>query len=165
MSNRHPEIIIASWRQAEKLLNTPSLGTEIRQVISIGDPTEPPPVGLEERKLRLRLRFEDVIEDTAWARGPTREDVQAIIGFARRVEAAEGKLLIHCSAGISRSSAAALIVLATWLGAGRETEAAERVFAISPDADPNPRMVEYADELLGRGGALTRATENRSPWY
>lgn len=161
----HPEIIIASWREAEGLLNSPSLGAEIRQVISIGDPAEPPPVGLEERKPRLRLCFEDVIEDAAWARGPTREDVQTIIGFARRVEAAEGKLLIHCSAGISRSSAAALIVLATWLGAGHETEAAERVFSISPDADPNPRMVEYADELLGCGGALIRATEGRSPWY
>jgi predicted protein tyrosine phosphatase len=165
MSDKHPDIIIASWREAEALLNSPDDGPQIRQVISIGDPEEPPPSGLEDRKLRLRLVFEDIIDDTSWSTAPTHEDVQAIIGFARRVEHAEGKLLVHCSAGISRSSAAALTVLAVWLGPGREADAADTVWQISPQADPNPRMVDYADQLLERDGALFQAYKERARWY
>jgi predicted protein tyrosine phosphatase len=63
-------------------------------------------------------------------------------------------VLVHCEAGVSRSSAAALIMYACWLGPGREREAMDRVLSQRPVAVPNRRMVEIADRLLDRGGRL-----------
>jgi len=65
--------------------------------------------------------------------------------------------LIHCEAGVSRSTAAALILYACWLGPGLEAEAMERVLAQRPLAIPNRRMVALADDLLNRGGHLLKA--------
>ena len=52
------------------------------------------------------------------------------------------------------ASAAALTVLATWLGVGKEQEAVDRIYAAQQQAWPNSLFVELADELLGRDGAL-----------
>ena len=67
---------------------------------------------------------------------------------------ASSSILCDCEAGVSRSSAAALIMYACWLGPGREREAMERVLAQRPVAVPNRRMVGLADRLLDRGGCL-----------
>jgi predicted protein tyrosine phosphatase len=157
----YPHVIIASRTEAGELMMSTRTGPEIKHVISIGDPGEPPPAGFGQRASRLRLIFYDVDEDTAFEFGPERHHVQAIISFARRIADAEGQLLIQCSAGVSRSPAAALTVYATWLGAGRENEAVEAMFRAAPDAIPNRRIVEFADELLGRNAALIRALEDR----
>ncbi len=53
-----------------------------------------------------------------------------------------------------RSSAAALIMYACWLGPGREHEAMMRVLQQLPIAVPNRRMAEIADRLLAREGRL-----------
>lgn len=136
-------------------------GPAIKHVISIGDPGEPPPAGYAQRASRLRLVFYDVDDDTDFEFGPERHHVQAIISFARRIADAEGQLLIQCSAGVSRSPAAALAVYATWLGPGREKQAVEAMFRAAPDAIPNRRIIELADGLLGRGGALLDALERQ----
>jgi predicted protein tyrosine phosphatase len=160
MPSTFPEVIVASRTEAGELMMSTRTGPAIKHVISIGDPGEPPPAGYAERPSRLRLIFYDVDEDTDFEFGPERHHVQAIISFARRIASAEGQLLVHCSAGVSRSAAAALTVYATWLGAGRENEAVEAMFRAAPGALPNLRLVGLADELLGRGGALLRALEN-----
>jgi predicted protein tyrosine phosphatase len=59
--------------------------------------------------------------------------------------------------GISRSSAAAAILLAVRAGPGSEAEALKNVGTIRPGARPNVRMLELADDVLGTGGALVRA--------
>ena len=64
-----------------------------------------------------------------------------------------GPLLVHCFAGISRSTAAALIAL-TFRHDGREQEAALRLRTAAPHAQPNRRMIELADARLGRDGRL-----------
>src|SRR4029079_19033308 len=57
---------------------------------------------------RLNLRFHDVIEPRPDQLGPTREDVERLLLFGREVnETPEAHLLVHCHAGISRSTAAA----------------------------------------------------------
>jgi predicted protein tyrosine phosphatase len=58
---------------------------------------------------------------------------------------------------VSRSSTAALIMYAYWLGPGREQEAMKRVLSQRPVAIPNRRMIELADRLLDRGGRLVEA--------
>ena len=149
----HPDVIIASRPQAERLLISKDPRSPIRHVISIGAPGDPTPPGFELCANGIRLEFND---DTGEI-GPQRWHVEQVIDFGRRVEHEGGRLLVHCEAGISRSSAAALTVFATWLGAAKEREAVEKTYAAQPHAWPNSQLVEHADELLRRGGALIAA--------
>jgi predicted protein tyrosine phosphatase len=146
----HPDIVIASRPQAERLLISRNPRSPIRHVISIGAPGDPTPAGFELCANGIRLEFHD---DTGEI-GPQREHVEQVIDFGRQVEHEGGRLLVHCEAGISRSSAAALTVFATWLGAGKEQEAVDRVYGAQPHAWPNSQLVEHADDLLERNGAL-----------
>lgn len=66
-------------------------------------------------------------------------------------------LLIHCYAGVSRSTAAAYAVLCALAPALSEAEAALRLREASPSATPNPRLVALADAALGRGGRMVAA--------
>ena len=66
-------------------------------------------------------------------------------------------LLIHCHAGISRSTAAMLMILAQAQPRESEDAIADRLMRIRPQAWPNSRMIAFADELLGRDGRLTAA--------
>ena len=86
---------------------------------------------------------------------PQDDHIAGLIGF---LEGWEGgtPLLVHCFAGISRSTAAALIAL-TFRHDGREEEAALRLRAAAPHANPNARMIELADARLGRDGRLIGA--------
>lgn len=66
-------------------------------------------------------------------------------------------MVIHCWAGISRSTAAAYIA-ACALGPTRDEEAvADALRAAAPSATPNARLVALADAALGRNGRMIRA--------
>ena len=103
---------------------------------------------------RATLRFHDAIEPGPGVVLPQKPDVDAILAFGRDAGGVR-HLLIHCHAGISRSTAAMLMILAQ--AYPRETEGAivDRLLEIRPQAWPNSRMVAFADELLGRDGRLT----------
>jgi predicted protein tyrosine phosphatase len=146
----YPDVIIASRSQAERLLISRDPRAPIRHVISIGAPGDPTPAGFELCANGIRLEFHD---DTGEI-GPQRWHVEQVIDFGRQVEHEGGRLLVHCEAGISRSSATALTLFATWLGTGKEQQAVDKTYAAQPYAWPNSQLVALADHLLGRGGAL-----------
>ena len=100
------------------------------------------------------IRCEDLDEPTAGFVTPTVDQVERVIEFGRKH--ATGRLLIHCNAGISRSTAAGLAILADRLGAGREADALAAMIELRHEGVPNLLMVQYADDLLGRSGALLR---------
>lgn len=112
------------------------------------------------------LRFEDIdIVDESVAL-PRPGHVDAALRFAR--ENTQGTLLVHCKAGIARSTAIALAVIADRIGPGSEDEAVSRLLSIRPEAAPNILMVGFADDLLGRDGRLVaawNAVENSEPEY
>lgn len=83
--------------------------------------------------------------------------MERLVRFAKHAFSTRGTVLIHCEAGISRSTAAALILYAVWLGPGAEREAASRVFQAVAGASPNAAMVRWADQILQREGALIAA--------
>lgn len=103
----------------------------------------------------LRLIFHDIAEPAAGLIAPDAAMVAAILAFARD-GAAERPLLIHCWAGISRSSAAAYII-ACDRNPGHEQAIADELRARSAHVTPNRLMVSLADDLLGRDGAMTGA--------
>ena len=66
-------------------------------------------------------------------------------------------LLIHCYAGVSRSTAAAFIALCALDSSVSEDTHAERLRAVSPAATPNARLVALADAALHRAGRMIEA--------
>ncbi len=99
------------------------------------------------------LRFNDIAEPREGLIPPSREIVQMILDTAR----AHRTILIHCFAGVSRSTAAAYVLACQQIGPGHEQDLAARLRAMSPAATPNPAMVAFGDDLLGRGGRMTGA--------
>jgi predicted protein tyrosine phosphatase len=73
---------------------------------------------------------------------------------AGHLDSGEPRLLIHCHAGVSRSTALAYGATSILLGPGRENEAFESLLEITHKPWPNRRVVECLDEMLGRDGAL-----------
>jgi predicted protein tyrosine phosphatase len=66
-------------------------------------------------------------------------------------------LVLHCYAGISRSTAAAYIAACALHPDRDEAELAQRLRRLSPSATPNRRLVAVADEVLGRDGRMVAA--------
>jgi len=105
----------------------------------------------------LRLHFNDVEQRGEGA--PRREHVESLIGFLRARPRAS--VLLHCMAGISRSTAAALVAL-TVDAPGREIEAARLLRERGPHAYPNRLILEHADAILGRNGRLVAVRDEMS---
>lgn len=103
----------------------------------------------------LHLAFNDIAEDRPGLVSPTLADVEALLAFAEGWR--EGALLVHCYAGISRSTAAALILAAALAPWRDEEELARTLRKLAPQATPNPYLVRLADARLGRHGRLARA--------
>ena len=158
VSDLMPDLVIevASRYEAGDILSSPERCGEVTCLISIGAPNDELPIGYHNISSKLRLLFGDTLDAET---GATEADVRTIIDLAQRLRSSTGKVLIHCEAGISRSTAAALILYACWLGPGREAEAMRRVLLQRPLAIPNRRMVELADHLLKRGGRLLEALD------
>lgn len=110
---------------------------------------EPPPH-------RLDLRFNDIAEPRAGLTPPGEADVVALLAFADSWDGTR-PLLIHCWAGVSRSTAAAYVIACARSKPGREAEWAERLRAAAPSATPNPLIVALADRQLKRDGAMSRS--------
>lgn len=104
---------------------------------------------------RLHLVFHDIIEAREGLIAPSGEMIAAMLNFSR-ARASAAPLLIHCWAGISRSSAAAYI-LACDVHPGREDELATALRTCAPFVTPNRLMVALADDLLGRNGTMVDA--------
>ena len=155
-----PTIEVASRYEAGDILCSPERCAEVMYLVSIGDVQDALPLGYDNVNRKLRLLVADVITEL----GATEQDIQQIIALAHDLRSVSGRVLIHCEAGVSRSSAAALIMYACWLGPGQEYEAMTRVLAQRPIAFPNRRMVELADKLLDREGRLAAVLYERDPW-
>lgn len=132
----------------------------VSHVLSIIDPAEPEPAALRriDAERRLLLRFDDVVAEYPGFDAPQRHHVERLLEFGETLKGREdvAHVLIHCHAGISRSTAAAATLMAQH-NAGREKEAFLALLDMRPHAWPNTRMVTFADELLGRGGAMLDA--------
>jgi predicted protein tyrosine phosphatase len=66
----------------------------------------------------------------------------------------DARVVVHCHAGVSRSTGLAYGLLAMAEGPGLEQEAFDRLLKITRKPWPNRRVVEAVDRALGRSGAL-----------
>ncbi|MFC5386433.1 tyrosine phosphatase family protein [Aquamicrobium segne] len=107
----------------------------------------------------LYLRMNDIAELRDGLTTPGEAHVRALMDFAREWDRAR-PMVIHCYAGISRSTAAAYIVASVLNPARDEAELAAMLRWLSPSATPNPRLIEVADSLLERRGRMVAAIKN-----
>ncbi len=113
------------------------------------------PVGIRPER-HLYLAVSDIVEPTPGQVLPEATHLEDLLGFVRAWDRAE-PMVIHCFAGVSRSTAAAYIA-ACALRPGRDEFAIARAMrAASPTATPNPRLIALADAALGRRGRMNEA--------
>ncbi len=137
--------------------------TNASHVLSILDPDYPVPeaFGTYGEHAKLELRFHDIIEQAAGQTAPQPEHVDAILTFGRDLQTERpgaAHLLVHCHAGISRSTASMALILAQAMPEQSAEAILRRVYALREKAWPNLRLIEIGDARLGRRGALVAAT-------
>ena len=138
-------------------------GIRASHVLSILDPDYPVPeaFGSYGEHARLELRFHDIIEATAGEVLPDAGHVDAILAFGRQLQAAPAgtaRLLVHCHAGISRSTASMALILAQAMPEQPAEAILGLVHSIREKAWPNLRLIEIGDSKLHRNGSLAAAT-------
>ncbi len=104
----------------------------------------------------LFLSFNDIVAPMDGMTPPGEAHVNE---FLRFIEAWDGgsPLVIHCWAGISRSTAGAFIATCARNPNRPEDEIAQALRVASPSATPNARLVAIADQLLSRDGRMISA--------
>jgi predicted protein tyrosine phosphatase len=137
----------------------------VSHVLSILDPDYPEPTafGAYGEHERLELRFHDIIDEQPRMIVPEPDDVALLLRFGRDLLAEpppRAHLLVHCHAGVSRSTAAMALLLAQARPDRSAAEALNEVVRIRPQAWPNLRIIEIGDTLLGRGGDMVAAVRN-----
>jgi predicted protein tyrosine phosphatase len=93
---------------------------------------------------------------------PSAIHVEQVLNFVRRWERT-APMVIHCYAGVSRSTASAFAAACMLNPHRDEMEIARRIRAASPIASPNRLIVSLADKALGRNGRMIRALEEIGP--
>ena len=107
----------------------------------------------------LRLHIHDIAEPLVGYTAPAHEHVARLIDFAL-AWGGQGPMVVHCWAGISRSTAAAYTALCAINPHASEELIARRLREASPTAFPNRLIVRLADTALGRNGRMIRAVES-----
>jgi predicted protein tyrosine phosphatase len=119
------------------------------------------PQGLHPER-HLKLGMNDIADPSLGDSPPHGDHIQSLLEFGRLWEAS-APLVVHCWAGISRSTAAAFILMCDRLDHVRETEIAAALRSRAPHANPNKLMVRLADEALGRNGRMVHALDSMGP--
>lgn len=122
----------------------------------LSPPAEAPEIALTfPTERRLLLASHDVTFETEGFQAPSDHDVARLLAFAAGWDGAQ-PMLVHCWAGVSRSTAAAYAI-ACARSTRPELELARALRQASPGATPNPLIVALADARLRRDGRMIEA--------
>ena len=132
---------------ADRMLSLLSVGTDVTRPASIA------------RENHLHLVMHDIAVAQDGMTMPGEEHVREVLDFARRWDRTK-PMVVHCYAGISRSTASAYIIAAALSPKRDEAELAQTLRALSPSATPNPRLIAVADALLERNGRMIEAIQS-----
>ena len=129
----------------------------VRHVVTLLAPDTggQPPQGIAPER-HLKLYFHDIVQPMDGHVPPRAADAERLIAFFQDWDRKD-PMLVHCWAGISRSTAAAYTALCMVRPQADEEELAFELRAASPSATPNRLIVSLADEVLGRNGRMVKA--------
>lgn len=94
---------------------------------------------------------------------PQTHHIEELLTFVRQWNR-EQPMVVHCHAGISRSSAAAFVAACALAPHRDERTIAMAMREASPTALPNVRIVSLADQALARSGRMVAAIKAMSPY-
>lgn len=129
-----------------------------RLVSLLSPETTFPVVTMEAEDHHHRVAIDDIAEELPDHTPPMAHHVEELVRFLERWDP-ETPLLVHCWAGISRSTATAFTAACLHNPNTEEEAIALAIRNASPTACPNPRIVAFADAVLGREGRMSRAVE------
>jgi len=104
----------------------------------------------------LFISVSDICEPAEGMILPSDTHVEQLLAFVHGWDR-RAPMVIHCFAGISRSTAAAFIAACALEPRQEETAIAKRLRAASATATPNSRLISVADQLLCREGRMVAA--------
>lgn len=107
----------------------------------------------------LILSIDDIADELDGMVAPAETHVAELIGFVQHWDR-KRPIVVHCFAGISRSTAAAFITACTVAPHRDEYDIARAIRTASVTAQPNPRIVAFGDKLLGREGRMVNAVRD-----
>jgi predicted protein tyrosine phosphatase len=110
----------------------------------------------------LRVSMDDIIEPADGFIAPNDDHILQVLTFVRGWDR-KAPLVVHCYAGISRSTASAFTAACALNPHRDEISIARQIRAASAIAAPNRRIVMLADKALGREGRMLRALDEMGP--
>ena len=110
----------------------------------------------------LRVQMDDITEHMDGFMAPSDSHIEQVLDFVRGWDR-NAPLVIHCYAGISRSTASAFAAACMLNPHRDEISIARQIRAASAIASPNRLIVSLADRALGREGRMLRALDEMGP--
>jgi len=110
----------------------------------------------------LKVQMDDITEQVDGFVAPSETHIEQVLNFVRGWDR-NAPLVVHCYAGISRSTASAFAIACALNPERQELEIARLIRRNSPSAHPNRLIVSHADELLGRKGRMLEALADIGP--
>lgn len=128
-------------------------------MVSLLDPSSmiSTPLGIHPER-HLKIGVNDISIPTEGLIPPTEAVVLDLLEFSRAWDEAS-PMLVHCWAGISRSTAAAFVIACDKSPQADEMAIAQAMRQASRHASPNRRIVTLADDIMGRGGRMLAAID------
>jgi predicted protein tyrosine phosphatase len=127
---------------ARRLLSLVSFGSEV---------VRPAQIAPEDH---MTLNFHDIVEPLEGFVPPSESHVAEALAFAT---ADRAPIVVHCYAGVSRSTAMAYAIACAREPGRCELELASALRRLSPSATPNRLIVSLADAAMGREGRMVAA--------
>jgi predicted protein tyrosine phosphatase len=134
--------------------------SHVLTVMAKVDQVQRPPSVLEANHLKVQV--DDITEHMEGFLAPNDTHIERVLGFVRGWDR-HAPLVIHCYAGISRSTASAFAAACMLNPHRDEISIARQIRAASAIASPNRLMVTLADKALGREGRMVRALDEMGP--
>jgi predicted protein tyrosine phosphatase len=110
----------------------------------------------------LRVQMDDITEHMDGFLAPSDAHIEKVLNFVRSWDRS-APMVVHCYAGISRSTASAFAAACMLNPRRDEVSIARQIRAASPIASPNRLIVSLADKALGREGRMLRALDEMGP--
>lgn len=150
-----PHVHVCPLSQIEATVNA-SGASHLVSLINHDTPV-PRPASISAKN-HLFLGINDIVQPTDGLIAPAEEHVRELVAFVSDWDRRR-PMVVHCFAGISRSTAAAFITVCALKPERSEADIARRMRAASLIAYPNARLVAFGDHVLGRGGRMVAAIE------
>jgi predicted protein tyrosine phosphatase len=110
----------------------------------------------------LKVQVDDITEAIEGFVAPSEMHIEQVLNFVRGWDRG-APLVVHCYAGISRSTASAFAAVCALNPNRDEIAIARQIREASPIAAPNRLIVSLADKALGREGRMLRALDEMGP--